>query len=73
MIALMSASLVDPAPAGINAQGLEKSFRTPHGTVHAVRGVDLAIAAGQTVALAVWTALLGVLAARAYRRDTRRA
>ena len=31
--------------------GVEKSFRTPEGIVHAVRGVDLVIRAGETVAL----------------------
>src|SRR5436305_3698489 len=40
------------APAGeIHAQGLEKSFHTSDGTVHAVRGIDLSIAVGETVAL----------------------
>jgi ABC-2 type transport system ATP-binding protein len=37
--------------AGIDARGLTKSFATQHGTVHAVRGIDLAVPAGQTVAL----------------------
>jgi ABC-2 type transport system ATP-binding protein len=32
-------------------QGLEKSFRSPQGMVHAVRGVDIAIERGETVAL----------------------
>jgi len=36
---------------GIHAQGLEKTFRTPSGPVRAVRGVDVLIAAGETVAL----------------------
>ncbi len=36
---------------GIRLTGLTKSFRTPQGVVHAVRGVDIAIAAGETVAL----------------------
>src|SRR5262245_46327241 len=35
----------------IEARGVWKSFRTPRGTVAAVRGVDLSIAAGETVAL----------------------
>ncbi|MCW2967067.1 MAG: transporter ATP-binding protein [Solirubrobacteraceae bacterium] len=39
------------APASIEIEGLVKSFRTPQGTVHAVRGVDLGIDAGETVAL----------------------
>ncbi len=36
---------------GIRLTGLAKSFRTPQGPVHAVRGVDIAIAPGETVAL----------------------
>ncbi len=36
---------------GIRLTGLVKSFPSPHGPVHAVRGVDIAIAAGETVAL----------------------
>jgi ABC-2 type transport system ATP-binding protein len=35
----------------IEVRGVRKSFRTPDGTVHAVRGVDMSIAAGETVAL----------------------
>jgi len=36
---------------GIHLSGLTKSFRTAQGTVHAVRGVDIAIGPGETVAL----------------------
>ena len=36
---------------GIQLEGLVKSFRGPDGPVHAVRGVDVSIAAGETVAL----------------------
>ncbi|HEX4423219.1 MAG TPA: ABC transporter ATP-binding protein [Kofleriaceae bacterium] len=36
---------------GIEARGLDKTFATPHGPVHAVRGLDLTIAPGETVAL----------------------
>lgn len=36
---------------GIELRGLEKSFRTPHGIVEAVRGVDISIRAGEIVAL----------------------
>ena len=32
-------------------QGLEKSFRSPQGMVHAVRGIDISIERGETVAL----------------------
>jgi ABC-2 type transport system ATP-binding protein len=35
----------------IQLQGLTKSFRTPQGVVHAVRGIDVTIARGETVAL----------------------
>jgi len=42
-----------PAPrsAGVVARGLEKTFATPQGPVRAVRGVDLLIERGETVAL----------------------
>lgn len=36
---------------GVQLQGLVKSFRSPQGEVHAVRGIDVSIAAGETVAL----------------------
>jgi ABC-2 type transport system ATP-binding protein len=36
---------------GIALRGLEKSFRSPTGPVHAVRGIDIEIAAGESVAL----------------------
>jgi ABC-2 type transport system ATP-binding protein len=32
-------------------QGLEKSFRSPQGMVHAARGIDIAIERSETVAL----------------------
>jgi ABC-2 type transport system ATP-binding protein len=38
-------------PAGVALTGLAKSFRTGQGVVHAVRGVDISIAPGETVAL----------------------
>jgi ABC-2 type transport system ATP-binding protein len=37
--------------AGVELAGLTKSFRAPGGVVHAVRGIDLTIAPGETVAL----------------------
>jgi ABC-2 type transport system ATP-binding protein len=40
-----------PATTGIQLQGLTKTFRTPQGPVRAVRGIDIAIAPGETVAL----------------------
>jgi ABC-type branched-subunit amino acid transport system ATPase component len=36
---------------GIEARGVWKSYRTPRGTVQAVRGVDMSVAVGETVAL----------------------
>ena len=39
------------AGAGISLAGLTKTFRSPDGPVHAVRGVDVDIPRGQTVAL----------------------
>ena len=36
---------------GVTLTGLTKSFRGPEGPVHAVRGIDVSIAAGETVAL----------------------
>jgi ABC-2 type transport system ATP-binding protein len=50
-------ALVGPssAPAGpsteIQLRGLVKSFRGPDGPIRAVRGVNVSIAAGETVAL----------------------
>jgi ABC-2 type transport system ATP-binding protein len=41
-----------PGPAGIQLAGLVKDFRAPNGEqIHAVRGVDISIAPGETVAL----------------------
>jgi ABC-2 type transport system ATP-binding protein len=36
---------------GIRLQSLAKTFRGPEGPIHAVRGIDVSIAAGETVAL----------------------
>jgi ABC-2 type transport system ATP-binding protein len=36
---------------GIQLKSLVKSFRSPQGPVHAVRGIDISITAGETVAL----------------------
>ena len=36
---------------GLGVQGLAKTYRGPQGPIHAVRGIDFAIAAGETVAL----------------------
>jgi ABC-2 type transport system ATP-binding protein len=40
-----------PSVAGVRLEGLVKSFGSPTGRVHAVRGVDLVIEPGETVAL----------------------
>ena len=39
------------AEGGIRLDGLAKTFRGPQGPIHAVRGIDFSIAAGETVAL----------------------
>jgi ABC-2 type transport system ATP-binding protein len=36
---------------GIRMEGLAKAFRGPQGPIHAVRGIDVSIAAGETAAL----------------------
>ncbi len=36
---------------GVALSGLSKTYRSPEGPVHAVRGIDVSIAAGETVAL----------------------
>ncbi len=38
-------------PGRVELRGVAKSYRGPGGSVHAVRGVDIAVAAGETVAL----------------------
>ena len=43
--------IASPPTTGIRLSGLVKSFKTPQGIVRAVRGVDIAIAPGETVAL----------------------
>ncbi len=42
---------VAPPTSGVQLAGLTKTFASPDGPVHAVRGVDLDIAPGETVAL----------------------
>ena len=46
-----SAPLARQTTGGISLRGLTKSFRGPAGPVHAVRGIDIEISAGETVAL----------------------
>jgi ABC-2 type transport system ATP-binding protein len=47
----MSMTNSNGSQPGIELQGLEKSFKTPHGLVEAVRGVDISIRPGEIVAL----------------------
>ncbi|MGH8960986.1 MAG: ABC transporter ATP-binding protein [Jatrophihabitantaceae bacterium] len=47
----MTTNLASPPTTGIALSGLTKSFKSPQGPVHAVRGVDISIAPGETVAL----------------------
>ena len=47
----MTTQLASPPVLGVALAGLTKSFRSPQGRVHAVRGVDISIAPGETVAL----------------------
>ena len=48
----MTTNIADAATAaGIRLAGLTKSFKSPAGPVHAVRGVDISIEPGETVAL----------------------
>src|SRR4051812_50070914 len=47
----MTTNVASRAAVGVRLAGLTKSFRSPDGPVRAVRGIDLQIAAGETVAL----------------------
>jgi ABC-2 type transport system ATP-binding protein len=47
----MITELAQRASTGIGVSGLTKTFRSPSGPVHAVRGIDLTVPAGETVAL----------------------
>jgi ABC-2 type transport system ATP-binding protein len=47
----MTTQLASPPVLGVQLAGLTKSFRSPQGRVHAVRGIDISIAPGETVAL----------------------
>ena len=56
MVCDMTSTQATPAPSprpnsGVLLTGLTKTFRGPQGPVHAVRGIDIDIAAGETVAL----------------------
>src|ERR1700739_773962 len=47
----MSAVASIRTDGGIRMAGLAKTFRGPDGPIHAVRGIDVSIAAGETAAL----------------------
>ena len=46
-----TAITASPPTTGIQMAGLTRTFRSPQGPVHAVRGIDISIAPGETVAL----------------------
>jgi ABC-2 type transport system ATP-binding protein len=50
-LAAMTSPMTGPPMTGIQITGLTKSFRAGHRPVHAVRGVDISISPGETVAL----------------------
>src|SRR2546430_845754 len=43
--------MADGSPAILEMRGLHVRFHTPDGEVHAVRGIDLTISPGETVAI----------------------
>jgi ABC-2 type transport system ATP-binding protein len=47
----MTAQGTSPTGTGIRLQGLTKTFKSPQGAIRAVRGIDVSIAPGETVAL----------------------
>ncbi|MEO6887214.1 MAG: ABC transporter ATP-binding protein [Jatrophihabitantaceae bacterium] len=47
----MTTTVGGRAAAGISLNGLTKSFKSTAGPIHAVRGIDISIAPGETVAL----------------------
>jgi ABC-2 type transport system ATP-binding protein len=50
-LAAMTSNLAERSTTGIRLTGLTKTFRSSAGPVRAVRGIDVTIAAGETVAL----------------------
>ena len=48
---MTSTQLAQSTRTGVRVSGLAKSFKSPQGPVHAVRGIDLTIDVGETVAL----------------------
>jgi ABC-2 type transport system ATP-binding protein len=51
VIAAASCATAEASGEGVRLRALVKSFRGPHGPIRAVRGVDVEIARGETVAL----------------------
>jgi len=49
--AASSQAPVEASGEGVRLRALVKSFRGPHGPIRAVRGIDVQIAPGETVAL----------------------
>ena len=47
----VAGALLKPPALGLELRGVAASFRTPGGVVHAVRGIDVSVAPGETVAL----------------------
>jgi ABC-2 type transport system ATP-binding protein len=47
----MTTNIASPTRTGVRLTGLTKSFKSPAGPVHAVRGIDVSISPGETVAL----------------------
>jgi ABC-2 type transport system ATP-binding protein len=50
-VIVMTADLASPPATGISLRGLRKTFKSPQGPVQAVRGVDIEISPGETVAM----------------------
>ncbi len=48
---MTSTDIAESTTTGVHVSGLTKSFKSPQGPVHAVRGIDLRIDVGETVAL----------------------
>jgi ABC-2 type transport system ATP-binding protein len=51
LIAMQPTKIVRDTVTGVRLTGLTKSYRSPNGPVHAVRGIDISISVGETVAL----------------------
>ena len=49
--AMTSTDIAQSTTTGVRLTGLTKSFKSPDGPVHAVRGIDITIEVGETVAL----------------------